>query len=434
MFGDWYAKHIYCEGSPQYNHHWRVYGHPSKSGYKDIIPQWKAENFDPKGLMRLFVDAGSKYFVAQAMHHDNFDNFDSAHQKWNSVNYGPKKDICKLWKEAASEYVLPFGLTEHLGASYTWWKENKRSDKLGPYAGVPYDGADPTNCSLYHSGNAFSDEAPWLTDDEAFQRHWFARIKDLIDKFKPDLLYSDSGLPFGKYGEAIVAHLYNTSASIHGTNQAVYNQKDTNPDIYQVGVLDIERGQRENIADEPWQTDTSVGDWFYNVKDVYKTPSQVLETLVDIISKNGNLVLNIPQRPDGTLDDECTYILTQMAKWMKGGQAEGIFGSRPYLLSGEGSAAFRQAHTFDESAVAWTSSDFRFSTKGETVYAYQMAGSPDGTGVVRSLASGKVKRITAVRSLGHGPIEFVQTIAGLNFKLPSGGHDIGPTGIAVNFE
>ena len=434
MFGDWYAKHIYVEGSDQYRHHWRVYGHPSKVGYKDIVPLWTAENFDPDGLMKLFVEAGSKYFVAQAMHHDNFDNFDSAHQKWNSVNIGPKKDICRLWKEAAAAHGLRFGITEHLGASYTWWKENKRSDKTGPYAGVPYDGSDPKFADLYYSGNAFADGAPWLTDSASFQQHWFNRIKDVIDKFQPDLLYSDSELPFGEVGQAIVAHLYNTSASIHGANQAVYNQKNTDPAIYTVGILDIERGQRDEVSEHVWQTDTSVGDWFYNVKDVYKTPSQVMETLVDIVSKNGNLVLNIPQKPDGTLDEECTNILTELANWNKSGEGEGIYSTRPHTVSGEGSAKFKQGHTFDETAVPWTSADFRFTTKGDTLYAYQMSQSEDGAGVIHSLAAGKTKRITSVRSLKSGPVEFVQTFSGLNFKLPAENSEVGPAGIAINFE
>ena len=161
----------------------------------------------------------------------------------------------------------------------------------------------------------------------------------MIDKFQPDLLYSDGGVPFGEIGLRIIAHLYNTSAARHGgVNQAVYNQKDADPQVYTVGVLDIERGQREEIAEHPWQTDTSVGDWFYNVRDVYKTPGQVLETLVDIVSKNGNLVLNIPQRPDGTLDDECDYLLRRMAVWMRA-NGEGIFGSRPWDVSGEGASA-----------------------------------------------------------------------------------------------
>ncbi|HEY3332497.1 MAG TPA: alpha-L-fucosidase [Capsulimonadaceae bacterium] len=441
MYGDWYARHMYVEGHEQYLHHWRTYGHPSKVGYKDLVQLWKAERFDPEGLMDLFVDAGAKYFVGQAMHHDNFDNFDSAHQPWNSVKVGPKKDICRLWQQAAHARGLPFGLTEHLGASFAWWQCNKCADENGPYAGTKYDGANPAYESLYYpsfgpaaTGDDRAKIDPWYTENEWFHRHWFDRIKDVIDKFQPDLLYSDGGLPFGEYGRRIVAHLYNTSASVHGANRAVYNQKDKNPDIYTIGVLDIERSQLTEIAQHPWQTDTSVGDWFYNVKDVYKTPRQVLETLVDIVSNNGNLVMNITQKPDGTLDDECTYLLKQLAVWMKSGNGEGVFGSRPWTHSTEGPSKFTQKSHFDESAVSWTPDDYRFTRNGETVYAYQMTPSPDGTGIIRSLASTKSRRVSSVRSLEHGPVEFVQTFTGLNFKLPAPPTIDAPIGLAINIE
>jgi len=441
MYGDWYARHLYVEGHDQYRHHWRVYGHPSQVGYKDIVPLWKAEKFDPEGLMRLFVDAGAKYFVGQAMHHDNFDNFDSAHNKWNSVNVGPRRDIVGAWRDAARAHGLPFGLTEHLGASFNWWGVNKHSDKSGPYAGAAYDGNDPQYADLYYNNQGYElqkkgpgwEEWLWYTDNADFHRHWFARIKDVIDKYQPDLLYSDGGVPFGDVGLNIIAHLYNTSASIHGgVNRAVYNQKDTDPAVYTVGVLDIERGQRNDIAKHPWQTDTSVGDWFYNVKDVYKTPRHVLESLVDIVSKNGNLLLNIPPRPDGTLDGECEYLLKQMAAWMPA-QGEGLFGSRPWDVSGEGASA-AEAGAFKEAAVEWTPQDFRFTRKGDTVYAYQMRRPDDGQAVIRALASGKSRRVSGVRLLGGGDVPFTQTGDGLALTLPQFPPTEGPHGFAITQE
>ncbi len=436
MYGDWYARHMYVEGHDQYRRHWRVYGHPSKFGYKDIVTQWKAENFDPEGLMQLFVDAGAKYFVGQAMHHDNFDNFNSKHQRWNSVNVGPRKDIVRLWRDAAKAHGLPFGLTEHLGASFNWFGVNKGADQHGPYAGVPYDGTDPDFADLYYQNEGYSLDRDgkwlWYTDNEAFHRHWFDRIKDVIDQFQPDLLYSDGGVPFGNVGLSIVAHLYNTSAALHGTNQAVYNQKDTNPDVYTIGVLDIERGQRDEIAEHPWQTDTSLGDWFYNVRDVYKTPKQVLGTLVDITSKNGNLCLNIPQKPDGSLDDECDFLLRRMAVWMKSND-EGIFGSRPWTVSGEGSSTAKVG-AFEESAVEWSPEDFRFTKKGDTVFVYQMLASEDGKAVVRSMASGQAGRVADVRRLGHGDVAFEQTAEGLSITGTPGPAHEGPQGYAITFE
>ncbi|MDQ2732888.1 MAG: alpha-L-fucosidase, partial [Armatimonadota bacterium] len=416
MYGDWYARHMYVEGHEQYRHHWRVYGHPSKVGYKDLVPTWRAENFDPHGLMDLYVAAGARYFVGQAMHHDNFDNFDSQYNKWNSVNIGPQKDIVALWKEAAQAHGLPFGLTEHLGASFNWFGVNKSSDKSGPHAGVPYDGVDPAYEDLYYRNAGYSLERGWYTDNEEFHTHWFNRIKDVIDKYQPDLLYSDGGVPFGEVGQRIVAHLYNTSAAKHGQNRAVYNQKDTNPEVYTVGVLDIERGQMNSIAEHPWQTDTSVGDWFYNVRDVYKTPQHVIEMLVDIVSKNGNLLLNIPQKPDGSLDEECDYLLRQMAAWMKS-NGEGIFGSRPWQVPGEGPSS-AEGGAFKEAALEWSSADFRFTQNGDTLYAYGMRWPEDDQAVITSLAADNGSRVTAVRLLGHGPVPFQQSAAGLTITLP----------------
>ncbi|MBV9850288.1 MAG: alpha-L-fucosidase [Armatimonadetes bacterium] len=433
MYGDWYARHLYVEGHDQYRHHWRVYGHPSQVGYKDIVPLWRAENFDPDGLMRLFVEAGAKYFVGQIMHHDNFDNFDSAHQRWNSVNVGPKRDITGLWRDAARAHGLPFGFSEHLGASFNWFGVNKGSDTAGPYAGVPYDGNDPEFADLYYRNQGYSLERGWYTDNTEFHRHWFARIKDAIDKYGPDLLYSDGGVPFGETGLRLIAHLYNTSAAHHGgVNRAVYSQKDTDPEVYAVGVLDIERGQRGDIAEHPWQTDTSVGDWFYNVRDVYKTPRHVLEMLVDIVSKNGNLLLNIPQRPDGTIDDECAHLLRRMAAWMPA-HGEGLFGSRPWDVAGEGPTSAASG-AFKEDAVDWTPEDFRFTRRGATLYAYQMRWPENGQAVIRALASGRAHRVTAVRLLGHADVPFQQTGEGLTITLSPLPPGDGPHGFAVTLD
>jgi len=426
MYGDWYARGMYFEGHDQYRYHIRHYGHPSKFGYKDLVKLWKAENFDPDGLMDLYVEAGAKYFVAQAMHHDNFFNYDSKLHAWNSVNVGPQKDIVGLWKEACVKRGLPFGITEHLGAAFSWLAVNKGKDKEGPYAGIPYDGNDPAykdlylpNQEHYDPNKKFWEVVPWYTSNPWWHQHWFAVIKEVIDLYQPDLLYSDGPLPFGENtyepGLNIVAHLYNTSAAKHdGVNQAVYCQKDRRQEIYSVGILDIERSQEPTIKAEPWQTDTSVGDWFYNVRDVYKKPGHIIEMLVDIVSKNGNLLINIPQKPDGTLDDECIYILKELAKWTKI-CGEGIYGTRPFRVFGEGPSSVI-IEGFREDAVSWTSADFRFTQKGNTLYAFQMRWPKDNRAVISSLMpADKVKK---VRLLGAGELPFEQPFGTLVIKLP----------------
>ncbi len=420
MYGDWYTRHMYMEGTEQYRYHLRHYGHPSQFGYKDLVQLWKAEKFDPDGLMDLYVRAGAKYFVGQAAHHDNFHNWNSSMNRWNSVNVGPRRDIIADWQAAARKRGLPFGFSEHMGASFTWLRPNKGSDKTGPFAGVPYDGSDPRYADLYldnrHAGDL--DAGEWYTTDPAWHARWFAYVKELIDLYQPDLLYSDGGVPFGQFGLDAIAHLYNRSAAQHGgANQAVYTQKDSNVNVLSVGIFDIERSQRPDIFPFVWQTDTSVGDWFYNVRDIYKTPKQVAEMLVDIVSKNGNLLLNIPQLPDGTLDAECTYLLERLAAWIAV-TGEGIYGTRPWTVSGEGPQSVI-IEGFREDAVAWTIEDFRFTQKGSSLYAFQMKWPEGGRTVIRALRQGAVPAPAAVRVLGYaGPLRWEQTSRGLAIDLP----------------
>ncbi len=418
MYGDWYARNMYIEGSDQYRYHIRKYGHPSKFGYKDVARLWKAEKFDPEGLMQLYVAAGARYFVAQAAHHDNFHNWNSSHP-WNAVNMGPQRDIIQAWKDAAQAHGLPFGFSEHMGATFSWYTPTKGADKTGPYASVPYDGSDPAYEELYLPNRGAKDirQGEWYTSNPWWHEKWYGYVKELIDMYHPDLLYSDGGVPFGQYGLNAIAHLYNTSARLHGgVNQAVYNQKDKNVDVLSVGVFDIERSQRPDIFPYVWQTDTSVGDWFYNVRDVYKTPKQVAEMLVDIVSKNGNLLLNIPQRPDGTLDDECVYLLERTAAWIRV-NGEGIYGTRPWRVSGEGPSSV-VIEGFREDAVPWTVEDFRFTSKGNEVYAFQMKWPEGGYTVVRGLAQGQVGTVSDVTMLGAGPVKWEQTARGLVVALP----------------
>ena len=338
MYGDWYARKIYLEGSDEYRYHCRKYGHPSQFGYKDLIPLWKAEKFDPHKLMKLFRDAGAQYFVAQAMHHDNFDNFNSTFQpRFNSVHMGPKRDIVGEWKEAAASLGLKFGLSEHLAGSPGFMHAAKGCDTKGKYKGVPYDGNLPEYFDLYF------DET---NVDMAWEKSWFC----------------------------------------------------TKEEFY-------------------WQTCTSFGDWFYNLRDRYKTWFEVMEMLVDNVSKNGNLLINVPQLPDGTLDEECEWMLQKLASWMKI-NGEGIFGTRPFRTSGEGEARFVRKSQYDDGAVAWQPGDVRYTQKGGIVYAFLMRW-PGDMAILRSLPYGK-ERVRSVELLGAGALSFSQTGAGLIARLPDG--------------
>ncbi|MDQ0116810.1 alpha-L-fucosidase [Paenibacillus harenae] len=203
--------------------------------------------------------------------------------------------------------------------------------------------------------------------------------------------------PLFASGLQAVAHLYNTSAAANGgVNRAIFNQKDRRQEVYRNGILDIERSQSPDIRPEPWQTDTCVGEWFYNVNTVYKKPGHVIEILVDIIAKNGNMLLNIPQKPDGTIDNEYTYILQEMAKWIRV-YGEGVYGNRPFRVSGEGPSRVVIDH-FKEDRVECSSDDFRFTQKGNTLYAFQMQWPKDHRAVIRTLTP--ADKVESVRLLG----------------------------------
>ena len=433
MFGDWYARHIYTEDNKRenYQHHLKHYGHPSEEGWKDIIPLWKAEKFDPERLMKLYKDAGAKYFVSMAVHHDNFDLWNSTHHKWNAVKMGPKRDIVGDWQKAAKNQGLPFGVSEHLCASFWWWQVNKGADTKGPKAGVPYDGNDPAYEDLYHWKADPSDDSRWYTSDKRWHAHWFDRIKDLVDKYQPDLLYSDGGLPFGETGRTLVAHYYNSNIKAHGRLEAVYNCKERGnqsnaefiPGSY---VQDMERGLLPGINLEPWQTDTSIGDWFYNEtwknKDtgtMYRSPEWVIHTLTDIVSKNGNLLLNVIQRPDGSLDPEVEKLLADVGAWMKT-NGDAIYGTRPWTKFGEGPAIAKMNGGDFKEDFKFSAKDVRFTTKGKSLYAIALGIPEDGKIAITLLANGR-GTVKQVKLLGHaGDVKWTQSAEALEVTLPEG--------------
>ena len=423
--GDCYARNMYLEGNRQYKHHLETYGHPSEHGFKDIIPLWKAEKWDPERLMALYKKAGARYFVSMGVHHDNFDLWNSKHQKWNAVNMGPKRDIVGEWQKAAKKEGLRFGVSEHLAASFTWWQGSHGADKSGPKAGVPYDGANPEFSDLYHSPAAPGD-SKWYSTNEAWHKEWFARISDLLDTYKPDLLYSDGGLPFGLHGRTVLANFYNAAASADGGTQAVYTCKSHNADgetnqfVNESCVHDMERGVLGDIQPLPWQTDTSIGDWFYNKNWKYRPVSWTIHMLVDIVSKNGNLLLNVVQRPDGSLDPEVEKQLAELAEW-NAIHGEAIFSTRPWQIFGEGPVNAKGG-TFKED-FAYSAKDIRFTTKGPVLYAIAMGWPEDGKILIRALAKpadGKGNAIRDINLLGSAekPV-WKQTAAGLEITLPA---------------
>ena len=421
--GDWYARFMYVPGHPHYDHHVKTYGHPSEVGYKDIIPLWRAERFDPDALMTRYAAAGAKYFVSMGVHHDNFDLWNSRHQRWNAGNMGPKRDIVGAWQAAAKRNGLRFGVSEHLGASYSWWYPNHLYDQFWPKLGVNYDGADPRYADLYHTNRDepfVNTPASWYTTKPEYHAMWFARIRDLLDSYQPDLLYSDGGLPFGETGRSLLAHFYNSSIARNGALEAVYSCKDSGSGAFDTAwaTQDVERGVLKGINPFAWQTDTSNGDWFDKVDDTYKTSAEVVTMMADIVSKNGNMLLNVVLHADGSLPPESDALLTDLAAWMAV-NAAAIHGTRPWTIFGEGPTE-AAAGMFKEKA-AYTARDIRFTTKNDTLYAITL-GEPSGQVAIAALAAHnphEQRRVREVRLLGNpDPLRFRQADRALLIDLP----------------
>jgi len=427
--GDWYARKMYIQGTDQYLYHCETYGHPSKVGYKDLVNIWKADKWDPDHLMDLYKKAGAKYFVSMGVHHDNFDLWNSKYTRWNAVNMGPHQDVVGMWQKAARNHGLKFGVSEHLWISYKWFSVSHTSDATGPLAGVSYDGVDPKYADLYHDAACARFAGPnvqWSDDGipDAWRQHYLDRMTDLIDKYQPDLLYTDGHLPFEEYGLKMVSHLYNLSAQLHGgTVEAVYTSKEKSDCAVGTCALDHERGVAEGIADNPWQTDTCIGQWHYKRGQQYKTAKKVIDLLTDIVSKNGNLLLNFPLPNSGELDYEETVTLDGITRWMQV-NSEGIYSTRPWKIYGEGPSTSVQlkAGSFNENKRGdFTAEDIRFTTKGKTLYAFVM-GWPEKEASVQSLGLASPQapgKILNVNLLGHdGKVDWKQEDGALIVQMP----------------
>jgi alpha-L-fucosidase len=460
-FGDWYARSMYREGSEPYRHHLKTYGHPSKFGFKDIIRRWKADRWDPDELVSLYKRAGARYFVALANHHDNFDLYDSQYQPWNSVKLGPRKDLVGGWERAARKNGLPFGVSVHAAHAWTWYELAQRADRDGPFKGVPYDGKlrlsdgigtwweglDPQD--LYaqnHPLSVGSDDhgrihRQWGWGDganlpsRAYTDKLYNRTIDLINKYDPELVYFDDTVlplwPISDIGLKIAAHLYNRSLAKRGKLDAVINGKVLDALQRQCLVWDVERGLTHQIEAQPWQVCTCLGNWHYEQRwydeKRYKSARMVIEMLVDVVSKNGNMLLSVPVRGNGSIDDQERAIVEDIGRWTAA-EGQGIYGTRPWAVYGEGPAMETlvplTAQGFNEGkGKPYTAEDIRFTTKGNTLFAFVMAWPATRKVTIKSLKPGTPhdkRRAAHVSLLAQGvPLPFQVTAEGLEVTLPS---------------
>jgi alpha-L-fucosidase len=441
--GDWYAKFMYMQGQADYTFQCSHYGHPSQFGFKDIDNLWHAEHWDPDKLMALYKRAGAKYFVALANHHDNLDCFDSKYQPWNTVNVGPKKDIVGTWATAARKAGLKFGVTVHAARAWNWYEVAQTADKTGPLVGVPYDGklTKADGKGLWWDGmdpqDLYAQNHPvGAKPSVAYINKFFNRTLDLIDKYQPDLLYFDDYiLPFqydhqdDQVGLDIAAHYYNQNMAAHGGKlEAVMNGKILNEEQRKTMVWDIERGLADKVEPFVWQTDTCIGEWHYRrsvyEKHQYKTADVVIHMLADIVAKNGNLLLNVPVRGDGTIDDDEIGFLEEMGDWMSI-NGEGIYGTRPWVVYGEGPSTQPKKDKktdFNEGQNNYTAQDIRFTVKGNTLYAIALKYPLDLKLKIASLAKGSPNltgEISDISLLGSdAKLKWSQESGGLVVDMP----------------
>jgi alpha-L-fucosidase len=405
--GDWYARGMYQTGSWQYQFHTNHYGSPAQFGFKDVIHEWHAEKWNPDKLMKLYQRAGAQYFFALANHHDNFDNWDSKYQPWNSVTIGPQKDLIGGWAKAARKYGLRFGVSVHASHAWSWYEPAQDYDgKLTKADGQGkwWAGLDPqdlyaqnhTPSPGYENPGSIHPRWSWGNDvsipNQAYCDKFYNRTADLIKKYHPDLIYfDDTALPLWPVSDAglkIAADFYNSNVKWHGKNDdGVLFGKILTPEQQQCMVWDIERGQANEIEPYPWQTDTCIGGWHYDralyERNGYKSAKTVIQTLCDIVSKNGNLLLNIPVRGDGTIDEKELRVVQGIGDWMEVNR-ECIFDTRPWKVFGEGPAlagAKLTAQGFNEGkGKPLTSEDVRFtqSKDGKILYAIVLGAPTNG--------------------------------------------------------
>jgi alpha-L-fucosidase len=418
--GDWYGRNMYIQGAPaygqqieQYDYQLAHYGHPSKFGYKDLCAQWTLLNWQPEELMDLYVRAGAKLFLALANHHDGFDTWNSAHHPWNARNIGPHRDVIGTWAQAARRRGLRFGVTVHQARNWWWFQPAHGADRTGPYAGVPYDGAltaadgkgqwwdgyDPQQ--LYGPKHPF-DALP----DASYVKNFYDRTRDLIDQHQPDLLYFDNDrLPLGWGGMCLAAYYYNSSGSRHGGQaDGVITGKHVPDHLQKALVADIERGSSGRILEHPWQSETCIGNWHY-LRPLYEAPGEfgaymhprdAIHWMIDTVSKNGTFILNVPGRPDGTIDGKERLILERIGAWLAV-NGEAIYATRPWRVYGEGPNTVRAGSFQGKSVEQLSARDIRFTRNKTNTIVYALAlGWPEEPILIRSLGTGAVTRPGAV--------------------------------------
>jgi alpha-L-fucosidase len=415
---EWYPRNMYKEGSPEFEFHVKNFGPHNKFGYKDFIPMFKAEKFDADAWAELFKKSGAAFVVPVAEHHDGFQMYESALSKWNAAQMGPKRDIIGELAAAVRKQGMVFGVSSHRAEH--WWfmgeGRNFNSDVCDPeYA--DFYGPAKSQPGIEHQWDNYKTSNP----DKDYLDDWLVRTCELIDKYEPQLLWFDwwiMNLTFKPYLKKMAAYYYNKGEEWNKGVAINYKY-----DAFPVGtaVFDVERGQLSGIRSVFWQTDTAVAknSWGYTENQEYKTAGDIICDLIDIVSKNGAMLLNVGPRPDGTIPQPDQDILLEIGRWLQV-NGEAVYGTRPWKIFGEGPTKVSEGAFTDTGRQAFTSEDIRFTTKGDAVYATVLNWPEDGSIKVKCMGKGSklvaesIKKVELVGS--EAPVQWASEDDGLNIS------------------
>ena len=403
---EWYPRNMYLKGEAAYEHHRKTYGDQKTFGYKDFIPKFTAEKWDPQAWAELFAQAGARFVVPVAEHHDGFAMYDSSHTEFSAAKMGPKRDIAGELAKAVRAKGMRFGLSSHYAFNYYYYTHSDEFDTI-----------DPKFVGLYNKPH--DEKAP---ASEEFMNLWLARTTEIIDKYQPDILWFDFCFErpeFEPYRQKIGAYYYNKGVE---WNKGVVLQHKHEAFPEGTAVLDVERGKLDAIRPMIWQTDTSISrkSWGYIDNDEFKSADSLVDYLVDIVSKNGALLLNIGPRADGTIPDEARDRLLAIGKWLKA-NGEAIYGTRPWRVYGEGPTKFKAGPMAEGEAKPFTAADIRFTRKGNLLYAICLDKPAEA---VRIEALGKASaagiEIVAIKRLGAAePLVWSCDDNALTIRMPA---------------